>query len=263
MGGFGEIRRLRQRAGLGLIEDGLALADGRCSWWLWLFHCHLGYLARRFGVAIIQHQGQSRLGLFGGSGNQDRGESESRTLIPYPRRQQKGEVVARLLGTCTGCDRRSGKALGERVDLRRVERFGFHGRRPSGVGDVGGMPEGGDRVDHRAPVADRGAVSLRFGQGRELLLRPIARGVRPRAATKWVALCRQNSSWDVRGFIGASGALRWLQSAAETKRDQRLCCMERSEIEGFPAGLVRDSRWGWHSVHLLPFGPQDRSLATE
>ena len=33
------------------------------------------------------------------------------------------------------------------------------------------MPEGGDRVDHGAAVADRGAKGLRFGQGRELLPR--------------------------------------------------------------------------------------------
>ena len=55
----------------------------------------------------------------------------------------------------------------------------------SGVGDVGGMPEDGDRADHGAAVADRSPERLRLRQGRELL---------PRAATKWAAFFRQNAS---------------------------------------------------------------------
>jgi len=84
-------------------------------------------------------------------------------------RQQAGEVVARLLGADGRFDRGFGKALGERVDLRGGKGFGFRGRLPSGVGDVGGMAEGCDGVDHRAAVADRRAESLRLWQGRELL----------------------------------------------------------------------------------------------
>ena len=61
--------------------------------------------------------------------------------------------------------------LSERVDLRGGEGFGLHGRDPSGVGCVGGMPEGRDRVDHRASVADAGPKGLRLRQGREFLPR--------------------------------------------------------------------------------------------
>jgi hypothetical protein len=50
-------------------------------------------------------------------------------------------------------------------ELRGGEGFGFHSRIPSGVGDVGGMPKAGDRVDHCAAVADRRAKGLCLGQG--------------------------------------------------------------------------------------------------
>ena len=49
-----------------------------------------------------------------------------------------------------------------------------------------------------------------------------SRGVRPRAATKWAAFFRQKSSCIVWRFMAASVALRWLQTAVETEREQLL-----------------------------------------
>ena len=163
MGRFGEVRGLRQCAGLRLINDGLALADYRGR--------RRDRLTRRIRVAVIQHQDQLGLRLLKSVGGHDRGEGKGCAVAADAFRQQAGEVVARLLGAGAGFDWRVGKALGERVDLRGGEGFGFHGAGPSGVGDVGRMAEGGDRVDHGAAIADRRAKSLSLGQGRELIAR--------------------------------------------------------------------------------------------
>ena len=70
-------------------------------------------------------------------------------------------------------------------------------------------------TEPRAAVADPRAESLCLGQRDELLAGAGGR-VRPRAATKWAAFFRQNSSCIVRGFMGISKVLRWVQTAAGT-----------------------------------------------
>jgi len=62
-----------------------------------------------------------------GSGGHDRGKGERAPLGADPCRQQAGEAVARLLSAGGWFNRGFGKALGERVDLRGGEGFGFHG----------------------------------------------------------------------------------------------------------------------------------------
>ena len=53
VGRFGEIRRDRKRAGLRLIEDGLAFADHRGSRCLRFVNRRRDRFHRRFGVAIV------------------------------------------------------------------------------------------------------------------------------------------------------------------------------------------------------------------
>jgi hypothetical protein len=80
-------------AGLRLIENGLAFADLRNDRGLRYFLRRHDRLARRIGVAIVEHQGQPGLGLIDGLGRHDRGEGEGRALVADPCRQQAGETV--------------------------------------------------------------------------------------------------------------------------------------------------------------------------
>ena len=94
-----------------------------------------------------------------------------------------------------------------------------------GVGDADEMPKSrhsaGQSAGHGAAIADRRAKGVRLGQ-RANCPRVRVVGVRPLAATKWIAVLRQNSSWVVRGFMRASTALRWLQTAHGIKREPLL-----------------------------------------
>ena len=77
-----------------------------------------------------------------------------------------------------------------------------------------------DRVDHVAVVADRGPKGLRLAQRRELLLRPVAGRAAPgsdKVGRVLQAECLKGCQ-ELHG--GLRAALRWLQTAAEIKREQ-------------------------------------------
>jgi hypothetical protein len=218
---FGEIGRLRKSTALRLNDDGFAFADHRGGRSLQFVGRAHDRFARRIGVAVVEHQGQPGLGLIEGVGRHDRRKGTGRALVPDPCRQQAGEGVARLLRAGGRFDRGFRKALGEHGDLRGGEGFGFHGSVPSGVGDVGAKPKGGDRVDHGPAVTDRGAVSLCLGQGRELRAR--AGGGRPAAGGDKVRGVLEAEFFVVRQGLGGGfhGGLRCVAMAADSARSQK------------------------------------------
>ena len=83
------------------------------------------------------------------------------------------------------------------------------------------MPDGRDRVDHGAAVADRRAKGLRFGQGRELLARAGGGRAAP-GGDKVGGVFEAEFFVGCQDFMAVSVASQWLQTAHGVKREQLL-----------------------------------------
>ena len=76
-------------------------------------------------------------------------------------------------------------------------------------------------LDHRAAVADAGPKGLRLGQRRKMLA-GAGRGRPAPGGDKVGGVLQAEFFVGRQGFQGASKALRWVQTAHETIRDQLL-----------------------------------------